>query len=78
MRRGRPRRCAGRSPNASATCSTPSPRGRREPDPAARRAAAIRLFTGLVGAMVVARAVDDPGLSDEILAAAREAVAEGR
>jgi len=47
-------------------------------DPAARRVAAIRLFTGLVGAMVVARAVDDPGLSDEILAAAREAVAEGR
>lgn len=47
-------------------------------DPAARRVAAIRLFTGLVGAMVVARAAarissDRPGSST-----AREAVAEGR
>ena len=39
--------------------------GRR---PRARGATtAIRLFAGLVGAMVVARAVDDPALSDEVL-----------
>ena len=37
--------------------------------PAAGARAAIRLFAGLVGAMVAARAVDDPALSDEILAA---------
>jgi TetR/AcrR family transcriptional repressor of nem operon len=37
-------------------------------DPAARRAEAIRVFASLVGAMVAARAVDDPALSDEILA----------
>ena len=40
---------------------------------AARRRQAITTFSGLVGAMVLARAVDDPGLSDEILAAARAA-----
>jgi TetR/AcrR family transcriptional repressor of nem operon len=36
------------------------------------RAHAIHLLSTLVGAMVLARAVDDPALSDEILAAARE------
>jgi TetR/AcrR family transcriptional regulator, transcriptional repressor for nem operon len=36
----------------------------------ARRAQAIATLSGLVGAMVLARAVDDPALSDEILAAA--------
>lgn len=41
------------------------------PDATGRRRQAIGLFTALVGAMVVARAVDDPGLSDEILEAAR-------
>lgn len=40
---------------------------------AARRQQAISTFSGLVGAMVLARAVDDPALSDEILAAARAA-----
>ena len=42
--------------------------------PARRRAEAIDLFTRLVGAMIVARAVDDPALSDEILAAARAGI----
>jgi TetR/AcrR family transcriptional repressor of nem operon len=46
--------------------------------PEERRKQAIRLFASLVGAMVAARAVDDPALSDEILAAVREAVAGGR
>lgn len=40
-------------------------------DPAARRRRAIAVFAALVGAMVVARAVDDPTLSDEVLAAVR-------
>ena len=39
----------------------------------ARRERAIATLAGLVGAMVLARAVDDPELSDEILAAARAA-----
>jgi TetR/AcrR family transcriptional repressor of nem operon len=38
---------------------------------AARRERAIAALSGLVGALVLARAVDDPALSDEILAAAR-------
>jgi TetR/AcrR family transcriptional repressor of nem operon len=42
-----------------------------EPDPAARRAAAIRIFASLVGTVVAARAVDDPALSDELLATVR-------
>jgi TetR/AcrR family transcriptional repressor of nem operon len=42
-----------------------------EPDPAERRRRAIRLFAGLVGAMVAARAVQDPALSAEILEAVR-------
>jgi TetR/AcrR family transcriptional repressor of nem operon len=42
---------------------------------AARREQAIMTFSGLVGAMVLARAVDDPALSNEILAAARAAYA---
>ncbi len=41
-------------------------------DPAAREQA-IATLAGLVGALVLARAVDDPALSDEILAAARAA-----
>jgi TetR/AcrR family transcriptional repressor of nem operon len=43
------------------------------PDPEAhdRRRRAIGLFASLVGAMVMARAVDDPSLSDEILDAVR-------
>jgi TetR/AcrR family transcriptional repressor of nem operon len=40
---------------------------------AAARKQAIATLCGLVGALVLARAVDDPALSDEILAAARAA-----
>ncbi|MFO1142656.1 MAG: TetR/AcrR family transcriptional regulator [Amaricoccus sp.] len=36
-------------------------------DPGERRRRAIRMFASLVGALVVARAVDTPDLSDEIL-----------
>jgi TetR/AcrR family transcriptional repressor of nem operon len=39
--------------------------------PAERRAEALRLFALLVGSLIVARAVDDPALSEEVLAAAR-------
>jgi TetR/AcrR family transcriptional regulator, transcriptional repressor for nem operon len=44
------------------------------PDPSERRRQAIRLFASLVGAMVVARAIDDPALSDEILETVRAAI----
>jgi len=37
---------------------------------AARRRKALATMSGLVGAMILARAVDDPSLSEEILAAA--------
>jgi TetR/AcrR family transcriptional repressor of nem operon len=40
---------------------------------AARRRSAIATLSGMVGALTLARAVDDPALSKEILAAAREA-----
>ena len=40
---------------------------------ASRRKRAIATLAGLVGALTLARAVDDPDLSNEILAAAREA-----
>lgn len=40
---------------------------------AARRRQAIATFAGMVGALMLARAVDDRALSDEILAAARAA-----
>jgi TetR/AcrR family transcriptional repressor of nem operon len=40
-------------------------------DPQDRRRRAIALFAALVGAMVAARAVDDAGLSDELLDAVR-------
>jgi TetR/AcrR family transcriptional repressor of nem operon len=36
---------------------------------AVRRQAAIAVIAGLVGALLLARAVDDPKLSDEILEA---------
>ena len=41
--------------------------------PASRRKCAIMTLAGIVGALTLARAVDDPVLSKEILAAAREA-----
>ncbi|BAI75598.1 transcriptional regulator (plasmid) [Azospirillum sp. B510] len=37
----------------------------------AKRKAALATFSGMVGALILARAVDDPALSEEILAAAR-------
>jgi TetR/AcrR family transcriptional regulator, transcriptional repressor for nem operon len=43
---------------------------------AARRKRAIATLSGLVGALTLARAVDDAALSREILAAAREAFAQ--
>ena len=43
--------------------------------PAERRAKAIRTLASLVGAVVIARAVGDGALSEEVLAANREAVA---
>ena len=41
---------------------------------AARRRRALATMAGLVGAIILARAVDDPGLSDEILDAAAVAL----
>lgn len=40
----------------------------------AKRKAALSTLSGMVGALILARAVDDPALSDEILAAARESL----
>lgn len=44
---------------------------------AAQREKALATLSGLVGAVILARAVDDPALSDEILAAARTAFGAG-
>lgn len=44
--------------------------------PEGDRAAALAAVSSLVGALVLARAVDDPALSDEILAAARCALTD--
>ena len=41
--------------------------------PAARRRRAIATYAGMVGALVLARAVDDPALARKILTAARDA-----
>lgn len=41
----------------------------------AQRDAALALFAAMAGAMLLARAVDDPALSDHILAVSRQAVA---
>jgi TetR/AcrR family transcriptional regulator, transcriptional repressor for nem operon len=41
--------------------------------PAARRRRAITAYAGMVGALTLARAVDDPALAREILTAARDA-----
>jgi TetR/AcrR family transcriptional regulator, transcriptional repressor for nem operon len=43
----------------------------------ARRRKALAQLSGMIGAVVLARAVDDPKLSEEILAATRAALAEG-
>jgi TetR/AcrR family transcriptional repressor of nem operon len=44
----------------------------RRGTPAARRRRAIATFAGMVGALTLARGVDDPALAQEILAAARD------
>jgi len=44
-------------------------------DPAERRAKAIASFSTMLGGLVLARLADDPALSDEILAASRDALA---
>ena len=43
---------------------------------AARREKALATLAAMVGALVIARAVDDPGLSDEVLKAVQASVAE--
>jgi TetR/AcrR family transcriptional repressor of nem operon len=48
-----------------------------DPDPEARSQATVMLST-LVGAVLVARAVDDPALSDEIIGDVREALTSRR
>jgi TetR/AcrR family transcriptional repressor of nem operon len=45
---------------------------------ASRRKRAIMALTGMVGALTLARAVDDPALSKELLATAREAFGSAR
>ena len=45
---------------------------------ASRRKRAIATVAGIVGALMLARAVEDAALSDEILTAARDAFGEGR
>jgi TetR/AcrR family transcriptional regulator, transcriptional repressor for nem operon len=47
-----------------------------EPSAATRRRQAICIFTALVGAIVVARSVADPSLSDDILRAVAEKLAD--
>ena len=44
---------------------------------AERRQRALATLSGMVGALVLARAVDDPALSDEFLAAGRAVLGEG-
>jgi TetR/AcrR family transcriptional regulator, transcriptional repressor for nem operon len=46
--------------------------------PTWRRKRAIATLSGMVGALTLARAVDDPGLSKESLAAARDACGAAR
>ena len=43
---------------------------------AAKRQQALALMAGLVGALTLARAVDDPQFSDEILEATRATLAQ--
>jgi TetR/AcrR family transcriptional repressor of nem operon len=44
---------------------------------ASRRKRAIATLAGIIGALMLARAVEDPDLSEEILAAAQDAFGEG-
>ena len=45
---------------------------------AARRRRAITTLAGVVGALTLARAIEDPGLSDEILSTARHVFGSSR
>jgi TetR/AcrR family transcriptional repressor of nem operon len=49
-----------------------------EPDPARAQRQALAVMSTLVGALTLARAVNDPRLSDALLASARDAVLEPR
>jgi TetR/AcrR family transcriptional repressor of nem operon len=44
---------------------------------ASRRKRAIAILAGIIGALMLARAVEDPSLSQEILTAARDAFGQG-
>jgi hypothetical protein len=44
---------------------------------ASRRKRAIAILAGIIGALMLARAVEDPSLSEEILTAARDAFGQG-
>ena len=44
---------------------------------ASRRNRAIATLAGIIGALMLARAVEDPSLSEEILTAARDAFGQG-
>jgi TetR/AcrR family transcriptional repressor of nem operon len=48
-----------------------------EADAAERRRAAIGSWAAMVGAVIIARAIDDPALSDEVLEQTREWIAAG-
>jgi TetR/AcrR family transcriptional repressor of nem operon len=50
----------------------------RDRSAADRRKRAIATLAGMIGALTLARAVDDAGLSDEILAAARDTFGKAR
>ena len=45
--------------------------------PASRRRRAIAAYAGMVGALMLARAVDDPALAEEILATGRRSFGKG-
>jgi TetR/AcrR family transcriptional repressor of nem operon len=44
---------------------------------ASRRERALATLAGIIGALMLARAVEDPSLSEEILSAARDAFWQG-
>lgn len=47
-----------------------------DPDPATRRSTAIRNWAAMVGAVILARASDDPALAEEILAEVRGQISQ--
>ena len=86
LQQARPRRWSGftRQPHSIRHAFTDGVRRRLDalrdlmpgPSPSARRRRAVATLAGLVGALMLARAVDDPELSDEILKAARTTFAD--